>query len=553
MKNIKKILFSFIFVCISFCFVSNVFADTTCRYEIDNPFNDDFNVISTNYPYMKYIYKKKLGLSDDDFINYIEKIRFYPYGFKDFTTITKLNLTLHLNKNLDLQYVYSTGEVKAIKSVSFDISDKNSDICPDIIAISIPDRVIHWKNSNNYYTYSSIANYYYLQNNDVDNLIVSIFNDKIWNDEAPLIFMNPDLKVATGGIMYVNKTYNRYFNSVYDEDNIDPIVEKYLKIDGVKNALNQLNTDLDNSFENGKISSYSLDKKTMSTIVENITDFDIIDSELNVLKNFNSKGITNYTGLHNTLNAFLSESAVGYKASEWFSKYMPDSKAQYADSLEILLSILNSEETKNEVNSKNELEDLARNYGYCRINFNFDEEKIKENCMESCKNYQEFKKEYDCRNSGNPSACVASYPSNFCTGKTSEEIANDMNEKIEEIDNNIEETLEKKIIEYYENKGIEIGNTDFCDILVGKDNEKGLYPYIKMVLNVIRIGGPILVVILTALDAMKVISSFKDDENKKFWNHLKIRLICLVVLILVPTIINFLVKLVIESSCSVEI
>ena len=267
MKNIKKILFTFTIIFTGFCCKMNVLGDMTCRYEIDNPFNDDFNIISTNYPYMKYIYKKKLGLSDDNFINYIEKIRFYPYGSQDFTTITKLDLTLHLNKNLDLQYVYSTGEVKAIKSVSFDISDKNSDICPDVIAISIPDRVIHWKNSNNYYTYSSIANYYYLQNNDVDNLIVSIFNDKIWNDEAPLIFMNSDLKVATGGIMYVNKTYNRYFNSVHDEDNIDPIVEKYLKIDGVKNALNQLNTDLDNSFEIGKISSYSLDKKTMSTIV----------------------------------------------------------------------------------------------------------------------------------------------------------------------------------------------------------------------------------------------------------------------------------------------
>lgn len=545
MKNIKKILFTFTIIMTVFSCKMNVLGDTTCRYKIDNPFNDDFNIMSTNYPYMKYIYKKKLGLSDEDFINYIEKIRFYPYGLQDFTTITKLDLTLHLNKNLDLQYVYSTGEVKTIKSVSFDISDKNSDMCPDVIAISIPDRVMHWKNSNSYYTYSSIANYYYLQNNDVDNLIVSIFNDKIWNDEAPLIFMNSDLKVATGGIMYVNQMYNRYFSSVHDEDNIDPIVEKYLKIDGVKNVLTQLNTDLDNSFKNGKISSYSLDEKTMTTVVENITDFDIIDSELNILKNFNSMGITNYNGLRNILNAFLSESAAGYKASEWFSKYMPDSNSQYADALEILLSVLSSDEIKNKKEQLKELNEAYQDFNHCM------QYKLTiENCKSECQTYYKWNA---CKDESNISACINSYPNNVCDNKTGEDVSNDVNESQKKIEDDIEDIMVKKLIEYYENKGIEIGDTDFCDILVGKDNEKGLYPYIRIVLNITRIGGPILVVVLTGLDVMKVISSFKDDENKKFWNHLKVRLICLVVLILVPTTINFLVKLVIKSACKVEI
>ena len=117
----------------------------------------------------------------------------------------------------------------------------------------------------------------------------------------------------------------------------------------------------------------------------------------------------------------------------------------------------------------------------------------------------------------------------------------------------MKDVIHKKLIEYYENQGIQIGDDkELCNILLGKDNENGLYVYIKGVLNVIRIGGPLLVVILTALDAMKSISSFKDDENKKFWNHLKIRLICVAILILVPTIINFLVKLAI-SECVVEV
>lgn len=111
----------------------------------------------------------------------------------------------------------------------------------------------------------------------------------------------------------------------------------------------------------------------------------------------------------------------------------------------------------------------------------------------------------------------------------------------------------KKFIDTYVNVGVDINDDDqfFCNLLK-KDGEDGLYIYIKGLLNIIRIGGPVLVICLTAFDAMKSISSFKDDENKKFWNHLKIRLICVIILILVPTIINFVVNLVIES-CVVEI
>ena len=107
----------------------------------------------------------------------------------------------------------------------------------------------------------------------------------------------------------------------------------------------------------------------------------------------------------------------------------------------------------------------------------------------------------------------------------------------------------------YSNYGINISESDknaFCSILLGEGENDGLYPYIRLVLNLIRIAGPILVVLLTAFDGMKVITSFKGDENKKFWNHLKIRLICLVILILVPTIINYIVNLFIDS-CPINV
>lgn len=140
-------------------------------------------------------------------------------------------------------------------------------------------------------------------------------------------------------------------------------------------------------------------------------------------------------------------------------------------------------------------------------------------------------------------------------GSVCESIVNQETEDEKKLKDKVDKAI-KKFIDTYVNVGVDINDADqdqLCDILMGKDNKKGLYPYIKIVLNVTRIGGSVLVVILTGLDVMKVISSFKDDENKKFWNHLKIRLICLVVLILVPTIINFLLNLIIDSACKVEI
>ena len=568
MNNIKKSFIFFFTIFALFSFKTKIFASNVCTYSIDYPFQGvNEQLLGTQYTYLNYIldkvYSEKFGYQFP-FQTYIDNVyfsdtyitKYKPYG----PNIKKITLKINDGEKSELiisgkNYYGDEEDVSILASKENVFGEnklKSNGSCPDLVSMILPDSIIIDKLAS-FFTVFDLE-YFYRENKSLDELTIDAFQSINFLEYYQLVFFSDKLKEEMGGIALVNYAYSPSFDKTSDDKNIDPIVDKYLRIDGVVEALDKINKDIDSSFNNNKISSYNLDKQTMSSIVKNITDFDIIDSELKVLKNFNSITISNYTGLHNIMNSFLSESYAGYKATEWFDKYMPNDQSRYSEALETLLTILNSEETKNEVNSKNELEDLAKNYGYCRINFNFDEEKIKENCMDSCKNYQEFKKEYDCRNSGNPSACVASYPSNFCTGKTSEEIVNDMNEKKEKIDDNIEEIMGKKLIEYYENKGIEISDdTDFCDILIGKDNENGLYPYIKIVLNVTRIGGTVLVVILTGLDVMKVISSFKDDENKKFWNHLKIRLICLVVLILVPTIINFLVKLVIESACKVEI
>ncbi len=73
--------------------------------------------------------------------------------------------------------------------------------------------------------------------------------------------------------------------------------------------------------------------------------------------------------------------------------------------------------------------------------------------------------------------------------------------------------------------------------------------YIDIGLNIVKIGGPILVILLSALDAMKALASQKDDENKKFYSHLKIRLICLALLFFIPAIVQFILDIIEIKSC----
>lgn len=81
------------------------------------------------------------------------------------------------------------------------------------------------------------------------------------------------------------------------------------------------------------------------------------------------------------------------------------------------------------------------------------------------------------------------------------------------------------------------------------DKEDGLGGYIDFIINLIRIGGPVLIIVLTCFDGIKAVASFKDDENKKFFNRLKIRLICLILLFLIPTIIKFIIDLFVQNVC----
>lgn len=110
----------------------------------------------------------------------------------------------------------------------------------------------------------------------------------------------------------------------------------------------------------------------------------------------------------------------------------------------------------------------------------------------------------------------------------------------------LESIIDGIIYDLIGSTGVKIHKGGICNLLY--DEEKGLGLYIYGGLNLIRIASPILIIILTALDGIKMIASSKEDEQKKFFNHLKVRIICLVLLYLIPTIIKFLLETFVENG-----
>ena len=132
--------------------------------------------------------------------------------------------------------------------------------------------------------------------------------------------------------------------------------------------------------------------------------------------------------------------------------------------------------------------------------------------------------------------CEDSKNSDENTSKTINEINNKMDD-ITETYNNANVNIYSGLVNI---SGIKT-DTKICEFLYGKN---GLGDYILGANNLIMIGGIILTIILSILDGIKTFASFKDEDSKKFFNNLKTRLICIVLLIIIPTIIYFLINLI---------
>ena len=83
-----------------------------------------------------------------------------------------------------------------------------------------------------------------------------------------------------------------------------------------------------------------------------------------------------------------------------------------------------------------------------------------------------------------------------------------------------------------------------CSQLIDTETEGSFGWLLQKLLNYIKIAGPILVVLLSALDFIKAIASSEEDAFKKAQSRLVIRLIAALALFLVPTFVELLLGLI---------
>lgn len=102
-------------------------------------------------------------------------------------------------------------------------------------------------------------------------------------------------------------------------------------------------------------------------------------------------------------------------------------------------------------------------------------------------------------------------------------------------------------VKYYENKAPLDGlnhKYDDCSQLIDTKTEGSFGWLLQKLLNYIKIAGPILVVLLSALDFIKAIASSEEDAFKKAQSRLVIRLVAALALFLVPTFVELLLGLI---------
>lgn len=85
---------------------------------------------------------------------------------------------------------------------------------------------------------------------------------------------------------------------------------------------------------------------------------------------------------------------------------------------------------------------------------------------------------------------------------------------------------------------------DSCSQLIDTQTEGGFGWLLQKILNYIKIAGPILVVLLSALDFIKAVASSEEDAFKKAQSRLVIRLVAALALFLVPTFVELLLGLI---------
>lgn len=93
-------------------------------------------------------------------------------------------------------------------------------------------------------------------------------------------------------------------------------------------------------------------------------------------------------------------------------------------------------------------------------------------------------------------------------------------------------------------------NTIDCPDIINMEEGK-LGWLLNTILNYIRIIGPVLVVLLSAIDFIKAVLGTDEKAMKEAQNKLIIRLVAAVALFLVPTLVQLLLSFINASTCSI--
>ena len=88
----------------------------------------------------------------------------------------------------------------------------------------------------------------------------------------------------------------------------------------------------------------------------------------------------------------------------------------------------------------------------------------------------------------------------------------------------------------------EFHNFVSCEAILGTE-ENSIGWILKKVLNYLKIVGPVLTLILSSLDFIKSFFQSDDDSMKKTYHKFLIRIVCSMLLFLVPTLISFLLDI----------
>lgn len=578
----KNIVFSLVFAFFLLFGVNFRVKANTCTYTLDMPFEQAnvYNLYRINALKMPHdTYNEKLKYTEKNFISKIY--------MNDNITATKFKLTLNFESDSSLKVEYNDpdalqwkwgffvpignlGKPKEYSAYTYSIDLNNfkyNNKCPDVVFI---DSSVF--SSSSY----KVSNLIYIDDKNKTDEIIRIAEDEEYNknqDTLQLVLYSDDVKDYIAGRTGVYRIY--YFQNMTKEkpearEGIQ-IVQQYM-IYGLKDTFDEITKTIYESDNSEKslsgdvqdiISKHTTDiinamSRTLINGNDGIYGKDKFQNEFKTIEEIHPSDLKSWFNKKQRyyVEYFLdtAHEKNGYKWFEKYGKNKINEKASINSSevsiynvfyLEALQELLKWAEDNYDLladNAKNDLADMLIDSNLEKACEILKKDEIHERCKSNPTGSEGYKQ------------CYMTVRTGICNNITKEALQDEINKDKEKLDDELNKSLTLYLTDMFEQRGIEIPDEDeFCKLLFDKDTENGIYQYIKLIVDLIRIGGPLLVIFLTAFDGIKMITSFKEEENKKFLNHLKIRLICLVLLILVPTIIKFLTDQFITNKCSDEL